>query len=102
MSAGLLQFLLPVSAGQYADSQCPGAASGEHITDAVTDDHALVDRYAEPLGSGQEHVGVRLGMTDLVPCDDRHIGVEFQQLECVLRYFHASASRNRISHLISR
>src|SRR5207247_7370002 len=60
------------------------------------------DRYAEPLGSGQEHVGVRLGMTDLVPRDDRHIGVEFQQLESVLRDFHASASRNRIRHMTCR
>src|SRR2546426_12710364 len=73
---GALQFFLSVASRQETDAKRPGPAGGQHIPDAVTDDDAPIDRYAEPLGSGQEHVGVRLGMTDLVRSEERRVGKE--------------------------
>src|SRR6266480_4257905 len=40
---GALQFFLPVASRQQTDAERPCPAGGQHIPDAVTDDHAPID-----------------------------------------------------------
>jgi hypothetical protein len=64
IGTGTLKLLLSGASRKKADSQCPSAASGQHIPDAVTDDNAVVDWDIETLSRSDKEVGVRLSMAD--------------------------------------
>jgi len=51
VSSGALQFFTAISPREEADAQRPGPSRGEHVPDAVTDDHRITDVYSEPIGS---------------------------------------------------
>jgi len=90
--ARLLQLLDPVAAAHQADAERTAAHRGEHVPDAVADHHGVLDRRTQPLGGGQEQVGIRLGVFHLVPRDDRGAGgVDAERREVHRRGLHPSA-----------
>ena len=75
------ELLAPVAARQQTDPERPRAPRREQIPDAVADHDAVADVDADPLGGGQEQVGVGLGVADLVAGHERRVGRQTEQLE---------------------
>src|SRR5688572_10385722 len=102
VGAGPFEFLTAVASGQQADSKPPGSSGSQHIPDTVADDDGVVNWHVETLSRSEKEVRVRLGMSDLVTGNDRHVRVQLQELERVARTLQASARRDRVRHLVCR
>src|SRR2546422_4956006 len=67
-----LQLFIPVAAGEEAHGQRAGAARGQEVPHAVPHDDGVADLDAQPLGGGEEQVGIGLGVLHLIaPSPDR-------------------------------
>ena len=68
---------------------------GEQVPDAIADDHAVADVDPDQLGGGQEEVGVRLGVADLVAGDERRVRRQAEELDPPARVPLGAAGRDR-------
>src|SRR5579883_1294517 len=93
--AGALELILAIAARQEAHSEPAGTARREHVPDAVAHDDGRLDVGAEPRGRGEEEIGIRLGMPDIIPGDHRNLrGIDPQSVQVVFRGAHAAAGRD--------
>ena len=79
--SGRPQLVLAVAAGQEADAQHPGPASGQQVPDGVTDDVAVGDLDAEALLAGEKQVWFGLGAQHVAALDDDRVLRNPERLE---------------------
>ena len=78
---GAFQFVLAIASGQQADTEGMSTARSKQIPNAVSHNNRSFDRHVQTVCRGDEEVGVRLRVLNLVPRDYRNLWRNAKSLE---------------------
>src|SRR5258706_16301837 len=86
----------PVAAAQEANAERTAAYRGQHVPDAVADDHGRFNRSVQPFGGREKQVRVGFCIFDLVARHDWNpIRIDTERVQIDGRGFHAAAGGDR-------